>query len=132
MSAISQRILYQTLSLRQSLKSNQKNITAIKTILIPALIILQQKKNLCRSFKLSAYVDEKANNDAINIGILGFEPTKVSERRIKGSEHAKEVTLERGISRELISECEVVKDAEFYGAILLADKPLPAGFYLPE
>ncbi|MGE0635278.1 MAG: hypothetical protein AB7G44_17455 [Bacteroidia bacterium] len=78
------------------------------------------------------YVNKEAADNPNTILLAGYKPTKISERKAKGPEYVDSVTLKRGDSRELISECGVVKDAEYYGAILSIGKPLPQGFYLPE
>lgn len=91
---------------------------------------LQSKlKNLFKATDLLAdYVDKRANNNAAIIELAGFKATQQYVGKKNVPEQCK-VTVKRGKSRELITNCPKVENAESYGAIL-TDKPLPQGVYV--
>jgi len=77
----------------------------------------------------SEYVNTVANGDAIIIGLGGFEATKGSLSSKIAPVMPTGVTLERGIG-ELIAECDAIAGADSYGAILVANNPLPENIYI--
>ena len=77
---------------------------------------------------LADYVDKRANNNAAIIELAGFKPTLQYVGRKNVPEQCK-VTVKRGSSRELLTICPKVENADSYGAIL-TDKPLPHGVYV--
>jgi len=80
----------------------------------------------------SSYVDSVASGDAIIIELGGFLATKgTTSEKIKPTQPVG-TELNRGISRQLISDCAVVAGAESYGALLVANNPLPAGIVISD
>lgn len=80
----------------------------------------------------SNYVNTVANGDAAVIELAGFLATKGSGNKKNKPGQPTGVELNRGISRELVSNCPVVENAEAYGAILVAGNPLPPGIVITD
>jgi hypothetical protein len=77
---------------------------------------------------LADYVDKKAENNSFTIALSGFIPTLQYVGKKEVPVQCK-VTVKMGNSRELITNCQKVVNADYYGAIL-TDKPLPWGTYI--
>jgi hypothetical protein len=102
-------------------KGHTKPMSALQRVL---------KKLIKATDLLADYVDKQANNNAVIIELAGFKATQ----QYVGKKNVPEqctVTVKRGKSRELITNCPKVENADSYGAIL-TDKPLPHGTYIED
>jgi hypothetical protein len=74
---------------------------------------------------LAVETDKVAVGDEAIIILAGFVPTKTAGEGTKPGQCV--VTLKRGITGELISNCAIVPGAKHYGCIMTEGAPLPAG-----
>lgn len=75
---------------------------------------------------MSTYVTGVANGDPAIIGLGGFEPTKGSITDVTPPTQPQGVTLNRtNVLGELVSDCDAISNADIFGALLVANNPLP-------
>lgn len=86
------------------------------------------KKLIKATDLLADYVDKRAENNALTIELAGFKPTQqyVGRKKVPGQ---CKVNIKRGNSRELLTNCPKVENADYYAAIL-SDKPLSDEIYV--
>ena len=80
----------------------------------------------------STYVDTVADGDKEIIELAGFIATKGNNSQKPKPGQPVGVVLNRGISRELVSDCPVVENADSYGALLVAGNPLPENIVISD
>ncbi len=80
----------------------------------------------------AAYVNTITTTDPTIIELAGFIATKGNGTKKNKPGQVTGITLDRGISRELISECPVTENAEGYGALLVANNPLPPNIVITD
>lgn len=82
--------------------------------------------------QFAEYVNPIANNDANIVTLAGFVPTKGSSSTVNPPGQPTGIVVKRGISGELLAECPKITTVIFYGALLIADNPLPDNIMINE
>lgn len=75
---------------------------------------------------LAVYVNGVAENNPEIIMLAGYTPTKGVNSNVTTPVQPVGVVITRGIPGELETDCTPVATVESYGAIMVADNPLPA------
>ncbi|MGE0635079.1 MAG: hypothetical protein AB7G44_01095 [Bacteroidia bacterium] len=93
---------------------------------VPRTVFITAKDNLMAGLDTIAdYVDGVAQGNENTVTLGGYEATKATSSKVNPPVQPTGVVLKRGINGELLAECTRMNKVVFYGAILIADNPLP-------
>lgn len=93
---------------------------------VPRTVFITAKDNLMAALDTNAdYVDSVAQGNENIVTLGGYEATKGNSSKVNPPVQPTNIVIKRGISGELLAECIKMDKVVYYGAILVADNPLP-------
>ncbi len=93
---------------------------------VPRTVFITAKDNLMAALDTTAdYVDGVAQGNANTVTLGGYEATKGNSSKVNPPVQPTGIVIKRGINGELLAECAKMDKVIFYGALLVADNPLP-------
>jgi hypothetical protein len=98
---------------------------------VPRSVFLTAKDNLMAGLDtLADYVDSVAQGNTNTVTLGGYEATKGNSSKVNPPVQPTGIVIKRGINGVLLAECAKMNSVSFYGAILIADEPLPEDFII--
>lgn len=93
---------------------------------VPRTVFITAKDNLMAALDTTAdYVDGVAQGNTNTVTLGGYEATKGNNSKVNPPVQPTGIIIKRGINGQLLAECAKMDKVVFYGALLVADNPLP-------